>query len=99
MSKLRNVLTKRILKHLREEADKNPEAYNKWFKEFQLVVKEGLMDTEFRNDVTEINRFECSSKDGLIDLKTYITLMKEKQDKIFYMFSGGKTLAKSSPHL
>jgi len=44
-----------------------------------------------------LNRYECSTKDGWIDLKTYITLMKEKQDKIFYMFSLGK--GKQSPHL
>ncbi len=31
MAKLRTFLTKRILKFLREEADKNPEEYKKWY--------------------------------------------------------------------
>jgi HSP90 family molecular chaperone len=43
MSKLRSVITKRILKHLREESEKDPEAYSKWFHEFQLMIKEGLL--------------------------------------------------------
>lgn len=47
----------------------------------------------------ELNRFECSAADGWIDLKKYLTLMKDKQDKIFYMFSSGKFMAKKSPHL
>lgn len=62
MAKLRNVLTKRVLKHLREEADKNPEAFNKWFIEFQLMMKEGLLEPESRNELMELNRFECNSK-------------------------------------
>lgn len=31
MSKLRTFLTKRILKTLKEEAEKDPVAYNKWY--------------------------------------------------------------------
>lgn len=99
MSKLRSVITKRILKHLREESEKDPEAYSKWFNEFQLMIKEGLLEYDSRTEVMELNRFECSTKEGIIDLKTYLTLMKEKQDKIFYMFSAGKHISKRSPHL
>ena len=34
MNKLKTFLTKRILKHLRDEAEKDPAAYKKWYKEF-----------------------------------------------------------------
>ena len=34
MSKLRNVLTRRVLKLLEDESKKDGEKYNKWFNEF-----------------------------------------------------------------
>ena len=42
ISKLRNVLTRRILKLLEDEARKDPEGYNKWHNEFTQFLKEGL---------------------------------------------------------
>ena len=34
MAKLRSFLTKRILKNFKDESEKNPEEYNKWYQEF-----------------------------------------------------------------
>jgi HSP90 family molecular chaperone len=42
MSKLRNVLTRRILKLLDDESKKDKDKYNKWFNDFQNFLKEGL---------------------------------------------------------
>ena len=45
--KLRNVLTRRVLKLLDDEARKDGDKYNKWFVDFQTFLKEGLsVDTE-----------------------------------------------------
>lgn len=45
--KLRNVVTRRILKMLEDEMKRDPVRYDKWFDEFNSFLKEGLMtDTE-----------------------------------------------------
>jgi HSP90 family molecular chaperone len=44
MAKLRNFLTKRVLKVLKDEAEKNPAEYAKWFKNFSVFIKEGSLD-------------------------------------------------------
>lgn len=47
IGKLRQVMTKRVLKFLNEHANKDAAAYNKWFSDFQFFIKEGLaMDQE-----------------------------------------------------
>lgn len=42
MNKLRNVLTRRVLKLIDDESKKDKEKYNKWFGDFQNFIKEGL---------------------------------------------------------
>ncbi len=42
MHKLRNVLTRRVLKMLEDESKKDKDRYNKWFADFQNYLKEGL---------------------------------------------------------
>jgi len=42
MSKLRNVLTRRVLKLLEDEIKRDKEKYNKWYAEFNQFIKEGL---------------------------------------------------------
>lgn len=44
ISKIRTILTNRILRHLKEEAEKNPMDYNKWYRQFQVFIKEGSME-------------------------------------------------------
>jgi HSP90 family molecular chaperone len=47
----------------------------------------------------ELNRYECNLKEGWIGLKDYLTIKKDKQDKIFFMFSPNKEISKLSPFL
>lgn len=48
MAKLRAFLTKRLIKLIKEEAEKDPQEYIKWFKNFSIFIKEGSLDPEFR---------------------------------------------------
>jgi HSP90 family molecular chaperone len=43
IAKLKNFLTKRILKTIKDEAEKHPEEYSKWFKTFNMFIKEGSL--------------------------------------------------------
>jgi HSP90 family molecular chaperone len=42
INKLRNVITRRILKLLDDEARKDPEKYTKWYNDFANFLKEGV---------------------------------------------------------
>ena len=47
IAKLRNVVTRRILKFLEDEMKRDPASYEHWFGNFQQFLKEGVMsDTE-----------------------------------------------------
>lgn len=93
MNKLKTFLTKRILKHLRDEAEKDPAAYNKWYKDFQPFIKEGSIDHNYKKDVAPLNRFRLNTQDGVFSLKNYIEVKKPTQDCIFFMFSPNAKLA------
>lgn len=61
MSKLRNVLTRRILKALDDESKKDADKYNKWFNDFQNFIKEGLTtDQENAEHLFKLLRFNAS---------------------------------------
>lgn len=99
MAKLRNVVTKRVIRQLKEEAEKSPEAYNTWYHDFEFFIKEGCLDQDNKKDLFELSRFECNLKEGWVSLKDYLSLRKEGQDKLFYMFSPSKQVSKLSPFL
>jgi HSP90 family molecular chaperone len=42
ISKLKNVLTRRILKHFEDEMRIDEEKYNNWFNEYGQNIKEGV---------------------------------------------------------
>ena len=42
MMKLRNVLTRRVIKMIEDEMKKDKEKYNKWYDSFNTFIKEGL---------------------------------------------------------
>ena len=43
ISKLRNVVTRRVLKFIEDEMKRDPADYDGWFNEFQVFLKEGVM--------------------------------------------------------
>lgn len=87
MNKLRNAMTRRILKLLEEEARKDKAKYNKWYEDFNNFLKEGLTsDTENSEALFKLLRFNANfSKQELVSLDEYIEKMKPSQDKIFFI--------------
>lgn len=60
IAKLRTFLTKRLIKYLKDEAEKNAEEYNKWYKTFSMFIKEGSLDPDFKKDMVDLNRYELN---------------------------------------
>ena len=46
MMKLRNVLTRRVIKMIEDEMKKDKEKYNKWYDSFNTFIKEGLSNDQ-----------------------------------------------------
>ena len=87
MAKLKNFLTKRIIKLIKDEAEKNPSEYVKWFQTFATFIKEGSLDPDFKKDVVDLNRYEINTEEGFFSLKDYVQKKRNTQDVIFFSTS------------
>lgn len=100
MTRLRNLLTKRVLRLLDEEARKNPEVYLSWYNEFNMFLKEGLAsDQDHVDDLMKLIRYEASWTNELVTMEDYIKKMRPGQDKIYFILSQSRLLADSSPYM
>lgn len=43
IQKLKNVVTRRILKMIEDEMKRDPASYDKWYQDFSMFLKEGIM--------------------------------------------------------
>lgn len=100
ISRMQNVLTKRIIKFLVEQAKKDPETYNKFWEEFSNYIKEGVCsDFVHKADIAQLLRFDSSlGEKKSISLDDYISRMPVDQDEIYYLSAPNKEFALSSPY-
>lgn len=95
-------LTKQVLKDLERLADDDKPAYERFWKQFGQVLKEGLsVDFKNRDQLAELCRFESlkGGKGKLMSLKEYVANMAAEQKEIFYIAGPGREQVVSSPHL
>lgn len=94
---------KKVLGLLETMAKDEPEKYQKFWKEFGRVLKEGPgEDFSNREQIAKLLRFASTQADNAeqtVSLEDYISRMKEGQDKIYYITADSHTAAKNSPHL
>ena len=100
---MKNALTKRVLDMLTKLKKKDPEKYQKLWKEFGQVLKEGpAEDPANREKIADLllfattNNGDAEQNQALAD---YIERMQENQKKIYYITSETHNTAKNSPHL
>lgn len=100
---IRSACTKRILSMLEKLSIDNPETYQKFWKEFGLVLKEGpVEDFANRETISKLLRFTSTHNDSeeqTISLADYVSRMQDKQDKIYFITASSYNAAKNSPHL
>jgi HSP90 family molecular chaperone len=102
ISKLRNVLTRRVIKLIDDEAKRDPEKYKKWYADFNQFLKEGIaVDQENKDAIFRLLRF-VSRKNGaseLMSLDDYVKEMKEGQEKIYFVVNPHFDAALKSPYM
>ncbi|MDP3560641.1 MAG: molecular chaperone HtpG [Legionellaceae bacterium] len=100
---IRTACTKRILGLLEKMSTDDAETYQRFWKEFGLVLKEGpVEDFANRGVIAKLLRFTtttCESEEQTVSFDDYVSRMQDKQDKIYYITASSYNAAKNSPHL
>ena len=100
---IRSGCTKKIIGLLKSMAKNDEEKYQKFWKIFGKVLKEGVVDsTDYKDDLSHLFRFSSThedTEDQKISLKDYVERMPESQKSIYYVIADSYMTAKSSPHL
>ena len=100
---IRSNATKKVLRLLADLAEKEPEKYAAFWKEFGQVLKEGLAeDFGNRDEIARLLRFTSTksvSDEPDVSLTDYTGRMKEGQQHIYYLLAPGLAAAQASPHL
>jgi molecular chaperone HtpG len=94
---------RRVLSLLDDLAEKQPEKYAGFWKEFGVVFKEGVgEDDANRERIAKLLRFASSRKDTEsqdVSLAEYVAGMKPGQEAIYYVTAETYAAARNSPHL
>jgi HSP90 family molecular chaperone len=103
ISRISSVLTKRVIKHLQDEAKKNPAAYVTWFNEFGSFIREGICsDFTHKTELARLLRFDSSdpnvNPDQPTTLDDYISRMPPDQTQIYYLNAPNRKSALESPY-
>ena len=100
---IRSGSTKKVLSLLEDLAENQKDKYATFWKEFGLVLKEGIgEDHANRERIAGLLRFsttQTDSEEQTVSLADYVARMKEGQDKIYYVTADTFPAAKNSPHL
>jgi molecular chaperone HtpG len=100
VDRIRSSAVKRVLQLLRDMAEKEPEKYATFWKEFGAVLKEGIVeDFGNKDDIARLARFSTTQDANSVTLADYVARMKEGQEKIYYLLAPTLAAATSSPHL
>ena len=100
--KLRKVLTKRIIKFLGEEAERDQDKYLEFWKTFGIFLKEGVTaDFEHRTELAKLLRFESSAGEPgqMVSLSDYVGRMREGQDAIYYINGPSRAAVEYGPYV
>ena len=100
LGKIGKAVVRRILNELTKLHDKDAQAYDAFWEQFGIVLKEGMYeDVDNREKILKISRFRSSKSKGLISLSDYIENMADGQEEIYTLSADSVTQAEMSPHL
>ena len=103
LTAIRNALVRRVLDMLSKMATNDPKDYEKFWKEFGQVVKEGFVEDQLNRDkLVKLLRF-ASTHTGTDkqdqSITDYLSRAGANQDKIYYVLADNFATATASPHL
>ncbi|MCZ6470586.1 MAG: molecular chaperone HtpG [Gammaproteobacteria bacterium] len=100
---IRNGSVKKVLSMLEKIAKNDPEKYQKFWKEFGKVLKEGpAEDFANKEKIAKLLRFSTThsgDEEQAVTFDDYVSRMQDGQDKIYYIAADSHAAARNSPHL
>ena len=102
MTKIRNVITGKILSLLEEWASDDVARYEKFYRSVGSIFKIGInSDFANREKITNLLRFETSTTNagGLVSLKDYASRMKPEQTEIYFLTGEHRETMLNSPNM
>jgi TNF receptor-associated protein 1 len=102
IEKLNKVITKRFLKFLEDEAKNRPDAFNEFYAEFGIFLKEGAaLDYTHKDSLTKLLRYESSltEKGKTTSLADYVSRMQAEQKEIYYLIGANRATIENGPYL
>ncbi|MCH9780573.1 MAG: molecular chaperone HtpG [Alphaproteobacteria bacterium] len=102
LGRIRRSLTTRILRHLKELATQDVDAYLAFWDNYGAVLKEGLydfMDTTNRDDLLGLTRYWSMTQGRMVSLAEYAEEAGDKHNYVFTLTGEKKLQLLESPHL
>jgi TNF receptor-associated protein 1 len=102
IEKLNKVITKRLIKFLSEEAKNRADAYNEFYAEFGIFLKEGAaLDHTHKDELVKLLRFESSltEKGKTTSLADYVSRLGADQKEIYFLIGPSRAAIESGPYL
>jgi molecular chaperone HtpG len=102
IEKLNKVITKRFLKFLEEEAKNRAEAYQEFYAQFGIFLKEGAaLDFTHKDQLVKLLRFESSltEKGKTTSLADYVSRMSAEQKDVYYLIGPNREAIENGPYL
>lgn len=102
LQQVRQVVAKRAMKVMKEEAAKDNAGYSEWFDRCGTFIKEGIcLDGSNRKELADLVRFASTSSEGKKDvsLAAYYERMPEWQQAIYYFVSTSAHAEETSPYI
>jgi len=101
LDRIKSSITKKVLGELKKNSIKKPEEFDKFWKNFGAVLKEGLCEEIVDRDaILDVCHFySTKSGDKLISIDDYIENMDDDQEFIYYMIGDNLENIKNSPQL
>ncbi|XP_058142544.1 heat shock protein 75 kDa, mitochondrial [Dasypus novemcinctus] len=101
--KLRDVLQQRLIKFFIDQSKKDAEKYAKFFEDYGLFMREGIVtaaEQEVKEDIARLLRYESSALPAgqLTSLVDYAGRMAAGSRSIYYLCAPSRALAEHSPY-
>ena len=100
LARIKSASVKKVLAELSKMAKNESEKYDKFYKEFGKVLKEGLYsDFENKEKILDLLRFKSIKSVEQTTLASYKESMGEEQKEIYYIIGENEQMLRNSPLL
>lgn len=101
--KMQKVITRKVLDHLDTLAEEQAETYDRFYREFGVILREGVTNNDGNRDrVAALLRFGSTTSTGtstLVSLNTYCDRLREGQEQIYYACGTDQNAVLRDPNL